>query len=99
MRSLQNPAVKEAFDAFPVEIRRKFLVLRKLILDVALATKGVGAIEETVKWGVHHIAAQKWQRHSLCGVFIGDRVINRAIQMRNRRFVFKISYPLLPSGE
>lgn len=29
----------------------KLLAIRRLILDTAKATKGVGAIEETLKWG------------------------------------------------
>ncbi len=51
MNSFQNPAVAEAFDAFPVKIRRQVLDLRKLIFEVATVTEGVGAIEEILKWG------------------------------------------------
>src|SRR5689334_15467260 len=43
-------AVDAAFDSCPKPIKTKLLALR-LILDTAKATKGVGAIEETLKWG------------------------------------------------
>jgi len=46
-----NPAVAQVFDTYPPAIRRKLLVLRKLIFDTALSTAGVGALEETLKWG------------------------------------------------
>ena len=44
-------AVDAAFDACPKPIRTKLLALRRLILDTAKATKGVGRIEEALKWG------------------------------------------------
>jgi hypothetical protein len=46
-----NPDVKAVFDAYPVALRKKLLFLRGLILDTAKATKGVGKLEETLKWG------------------------------------------------
>lgn len=45
------PAVMEAFATYPAAIRPKLLALRQLIFDTALATDGVGPIEETLKWG------------------------------------------------
>ena len=48
---IENAAVALAFDAFPPAMRRKLMALRKLILDTAAATEGVGEIEETLKWG------------------------------------------------
>ena len=39
------------FDACPKPIKAKLLALRRLILDTAKATQGVGALEETLKWG------------------------------------------------
>ena len=39
------------FDGYPKPVRAKLLALRKLILDTAKKTKGVGAIEEALKWG------------------------------------------------
>jgi hypothetical protein len=46
-----NAAVAQAFAAYPPNMRRKLLALRKLILETAAATDGVGEIEETLKWG------------------------------------------------
>jgi hypothetical protein len=46
-----DPAVQAAFDAYPKPLRPKLLALRRLILDTAKTTEGVGAIEETLKWG------------------------------------------------
>jgi hypothetical protein len=46
-----DPAVQAAFDAYPKPLKSKLLALRRLILDTARNTEGVGAIEETLKWG------------------------------------------------
>ena len=46
-----DPAVGQAFDAFPDDARANLIALRALIFDVADATRGVGALEETLKWG------------------------------------------------
>jgi len=43
--------VEAAFDAYPKPLKPKLLALRRLILDTAKATRGVGALEETLKWG------------------------------------------------
>ena len=45
------PAVEVVFDAYPRPVKSKLLALRRLILDTAKATKGVGTLEETLKWG------------------------------------------------
>lgn len=48
----RNPASADAlFDAYPAPVRAKLLALRRLIFDTAKATRGVGALEETLKWG------------------------------------------------
>ena len=44
-------AVEKVLESYPPAIRRKLLGLRKLILETAAATPGVGPIEETLKWG------------------------------------------------
>jgi hypothetical protein len=44
-------AVKTAFAAYPAPVKAKLLALRRLILNTAKATKGVGALEETLRWG------------------------------------------------
>lgn len=51
MERIKNVAVANVFKAYPPTIREKLLALRKLILDTAAATDGVGEIEETLKWG------------------------------------------------
>ena len=49
--SHSDPGVEAVFDAYPKPVRAKLLALRRLIFDTARATDGVGALEETLKWG------------------------------------------------
>jgi hypothetical protein len=51
MRDFDDPRVAAIFDAYPKATRTKLLALRKLIFDTAARTDGVGALEETLKWG------------------------------------------------
>ena len=46
-----DPAVAAVFAAYPPRTKAKLLALRRLILETAAATPGVGALEETLKWG------------------------------------------------
>jgi hypothetical protein len=46
-----GPAVEAVFSAYPKPVKAKLLALRRLILDTARATKGVGVLEEALKWG------------------------------------------------
>ena len=46
-----DPAVEAIFQAYPSAVRKRLLALRRLILDTAKSTAGVGRIEETLKWG------------------------------------------------
>lgn len=46
-----TPAVETVFSAYPRPIKAKLLALRRLIFDIAKTTKGVGALEESLKWG------------------------------------------------
>jgi hypothetical protein len=46
-----TPAVDAVFDAYPRPVKAKLLALRRLILDTAKTTNGVGLVEETLKWG------------------------------------------------
>jgi hypothetical protein len=46
-----DPAVDAVFDAYPKPLKAKLLALRRLIFDTAKATKGVGTLQETLKWG------------------------------------------------
>jgi hypothetical protein len=48
---LTNPAVDAVFSAYPNPLKAKLLALRRLIFDTAKTTSGVGALEETLKWG------------------------------------------------
>ena len=48
MRKSAAPAI---FDSYPKPVKAKLLALRRLILVTARTTKGVGAIEEALKWG------------------------------------------------
>ena len=49
--NLGNAAVDAVFDTCPKLVRTRLLVLRRVIFDTAKATKGVGALQETLKWG------------------------------------------------
>jgi len=46
-----NPAVAAVLDAYPAALRERLLQLRSLIYETAAQTDGVGALEETLKWG------------------------------------------------
>ena len=47
----QDAAVDAVFDAYPKSVKAKLIAMRKLIFDTAKTTKGVGALEEALKWG------------------------------------------------
>ena len=51
MKSTANGPVGAVFASYPPVIRRKLLALRSLIFKTAASTPGVGALEETLKWG------------------------------------------------
>ncbi len=46
----QSKKVEAAFEKAPPVIRKRLLLMRRLILDVASKTPGVGRLQETVKW-------------------------------------------------
>lgn len=48
---IDNPDVQCVFDAYAEKTRQKLMNLRQLIFKVATETKGVGSIQETLKWG------------------------------------------------
>ena len=50
-KNIQNPEVAAVFETYPKAVKTKLMFLRKLILDVASETDGVGVLEETLKWG------------------------------------------------
>ncbi|SMC39872.1 DUF1801 domain-containing protein [Primorskyibacter flagellatus] len=49
--AFQTPSVAAAFAAFPDAARPHLLDLRRLILETAAQTPGVGALQEVLKWG------------------------------------------------
>ena len=51
MQTKPPPDVAATFAAYPPEIRERIFNLRTLILDVAARTQGVGALQESLKWG------------------------------------------------
>lgn len=51
MRAFDDPQVAAAFDAHPKRVRARLMRLRQLIFDTATAAEGVGALQETLKWG------------------------------------------------
>lgn len=50
-KKIENAEVAAVFDAYPKAIRMKLMFLRQLIFEVASRTDGVGALEETLRWG------------------------------------------------
>src|SRR5258705_6917489 len=46
-----DPAVDAVFNAYPKPVKARLLALRRLIFDTAKTTRGVGALQETLKWG------------------------------------------------
>lgn len=51
MKPFSNPAVAARFATYPPAVRKKMLALRELVFTTATKTKGVGEIQETLKWG------------------------------------------------
>jgi Domain of unknown function (DU1801) len=50
-KKLGSSTVEATFDTYPKPVKAKLLALRRLIFDTAKATKGVGPLEEPLKWG------------------------------------------------
>ncbi|MEQ8295496.1 MAG: DUF1801 domain-containing protein [Nitratireductor sp.] len=48
---IADDAVRAVFAAWPPALRGRLLALRRFILETAATTEGVGALEETLKWG------------------------------------------------
>lgn len=51
MDTIKNSEVAEVFRHYPQRMRQKLLLLRQIVLDTASETEGVGAVEETLRWG------------------------------------------------
>jgi hypothetical protein len=43
--------VDAVFNAYPMPVKARLRALRRLIFQTAQTTKGVGALQETLKWG------------------------------------------------
>jgi len=50
-RQSSDDRVAAVFAGYPPALRRKLQRLQRLILETARTTKGVGALQETLKWG------------------------------------------------
>ncbi|WP_229426904.1 hypothetical protein [Massilia atriviolacea] len=46
-----DAAVQRTFEAWPAPARDRLLAMRELMFATAATTPGVGALEETRKWG------------------------------------------------
>ena len=44
-------AVEAVFNTYPAPLKTRLLALRRLIFETARTTAGVGALQETLKWG------------------------------------------------
>ena len=51
MRDFTDPNVAAVFESYSKGTRERLLALRQLIFETAESTDGVGALEETLKWG------------------------------------------------
>lgn len=51
LEKIQNQSVSEIFNTYPEDIREKLLAIRALIFKLAIETKDIGELEETLKWG------------------------------------------------
>lgn len=50
-KSVVSRDVEQVFRRYPAKLRIKLTALRRLILKTAARTGGVGALEETLRWG------------------------------------------------
>ncbi len=51
MKAFSDAKVARVFSEYPKDVRQKLSKLRDLIFSTAKRTPGVGALEETLKWG------------------------------------------------
>ena len=49
--NITNRNVAKKLNTYPSNVRNKLLKLRQIILEIAFTTQGVGALEETLRWG------------------------------------------------
>jgi Domain of unknown function (DU1801) len=46
----EDARVAAVFQAYPASLRKRLMVLRGMVFDVAAKTAGVGVLQETLKW-------------------------------------------------
>jgi hypothetical protein len=51
VKRTRSSEVAAVFENYPANLAEKLIALRQLIFDTARRTKGVGELEETLKWG------------------------------------------------
>ncbi len=51
MKPFRNRAVASVFAAYPPQVRRKLMTLRRIIFETAASNEDVGELDETLKWG------------------------------------------------
>ena len=51
MKRFADRAVTSVFKAYPADLRRRLMTLRELVFETAVGIEGVGALNETLKWG------------------------------------------------
>jgi Domain of unknown function (DU1801) len=49
--NVSDPAIDAVFNAYPTPLKARLKALRRLIFETARTTEGVGALQETLKWG------------------------------------------------
>jgi Domain of unknown function (DU1801) len=69
--------VAAVFEAYPKPLRSKLQALRRLILDTARTTDGVGALEEALKWGQPSYLTTETRSGSTIRIDRVDSVPNR----------------------
>lgn len=51
MRRFDDAKVAAVFEAYAPDVRTRLMALRETMFEVAAATRGVGPLTETLKWG------------------------------------------------
>lgn len=50
MKLISTSEVRQKFESYPTEYRKKLMKLRQLVIDTATETDGLSELEETLKW-------------------------------------------------
>ncbi len=49
--AIVNPDVAAVFETYPAKMRVRLLEIRRLVLQVAAESEGIGTVSESLKWG------------------------------------------------